>query len=68
MQEKWDTLMKAGKSVAHHWFAHVVPLYVMLFMHDASEVDILKWAKGLGIDNALLQGRSMGAHIQGMPL
>ncbi len=30
-REKWDRMMHIAKDFTHHWFAHVVPLYVMLF-------------------------------------
>ena len=34
----WDALMLAARDVCHHWVAHVLPLYALLFPEDCGEV------------------------------
>lgn len=61
-QKKWDILMKTGRKHAHHWFAHVVPLYTYIFMPGASASEVVTWAAGLGLQEAA--ETSLGQHIE----
>ena len=61
-RKKWDVLMAAGKNVAHHWFAHVVPLYVYIFTPFATTREVIEWTSTLGLQEAA--GKSLAVHVQ----
>jgi hypothetical protein len=67
-QAKWDLLMKTARQVSHHWFAHVVPLYVYLyFPATAQPKDIVNWAStALGLEDAMDQ--PLGCSVEGMDM
>lgn len=67
-REKWDILLSAGKDTAHHWFAHVVPLYVYIFFapEARSVKDILSWASELGLAEAAK--KPLGSHLTGVDM
>lgn len=64
---KWDGLMQTARHVAHHWFAHVVPLYVYLFFRgDCSAKIIVCWAGTLGLSEAAK--KPLALHLEGVDM
>ena len=61
-QKKWEILMEAGKSFSHHWFAHVVPLYIHIFMPSASCAEVIALADKYNLDEAAK--KSIAMHLQ----
>lgn len=63
-EKKWSMLMAAGKKVAHHWFAHVVPLYVHMFLDDSLKAKaIVEWSSGLGLMEAAEQSVGLSVAV-----
>lgn len=63
----WDAMMEEASSVCHHWIAHVLPLYALLFPETCSDgtAFILK-VRSIPLPQAA--GKSMRAHLSGSDL
>lgn len=64
-QRIWDAMMKSAASICHHWIAHVMPLYALLFPKSCGDVTkfILKVRNDLPLVESSM--KPMDQHLQG---
>ena len=64
-QRIWDAMMKSAASICHHWIAHVMPLYALLFPKSCGKVTkfILKVRNDLPLVDSSM--KPMDQHLQG---
>lgn len=62
----WDAMMHEARDVCHHWIAHVLPLYALLFPKDAasSASQFVMCVRNMSLFRAA-EEKAVTVHMQG---